>query len=219
MSCPDPVASPADWQYMSRIDAVPAMFQHVPVDGPEEPAVVQLQDGRILAIFRVESFHGHWGALSTDGGHHWGTPFETGTWAVSPNLLELKSGAIVLTSGRPAIGLWITSSHNFTGGKDQKWDFYNVIKAHNAKAADPSHRYPAVDAAVRNVSSPKYPVGYQHAGRGATTAYTGLTLLDEDDTLLLSYDRLANGWLGPPGPLGDADMVFSMIVKIRDGSL
>ena len=38
----------------------------------------------------------------------------------------MKSGAVVLTSGRPAIGLWVASSRNFTGGKDQHWDFHNV---------------------------------------------------------------------------------------------
>ena len=29
-------------------------------------------------------------------------------------------------------------------------------------------------------------------------------------------DRLANGWLGPPGPLGNADLVFAMTVKVSE---
>ena len=58
---------------------------------------------------------------------------------------------------------------------------------------------------MQNASSPHY--------SSATTAYTGLTSLD-DETLLLSYDRLANGWKGPPGQLGDSDKVFTMTVKI-----
>ena len=216
LSCPDPVNSPTEWQYTSTIDAAPAMFEHVPVDGPCEPAVVQLQDGRIFTVFRVESFRYHWGALSTDGAKTWGDPFETGTWAVAPNLLELTSGIVVLTSGRPAIGLWLASSRGFTGKADD-WEFHNVIKAHNGKVADPALRYPEVDAAVVNVSSRRY-VGknswpYKHAGHDATTAYTGLGQLN-DTTLLLSYDRLANGWDGPPGPMGEVDAVFSMTVKI-----
>jgi hypothetical protein len=49
----------------------------------------------------------------------------------------------------------------------------------------------------------------------STTAYTGLLALD-NKTLLLSYDRLASGWAGPPGRLGDADHVFSMRVTIEE---
>ena len=69
-----------------------------------------------------------------------------------------------------------------------------------------AYRFPAIDAAIENASSPHYP-------GGATTAYTGLLSLDET-TLLLTYDRLANGWGGPPGKMGRSDMVFSMTVKI-----
>ena len=98
------------------------------VAGPCEPALVQLQDGRILTVFRVDSFKGHWAALSSDGGRHWSAPFATGTWAVSPNLFQLKSGVVVLTSGRPSIGLWLTPPHSFEAGKPQAWEFHNVIK-------------------------------------------------------------------------------------------
>eukprot|EP01052_Picozoa_sp_SAG31_P039845 SAG31_NODE_5616_length_2422_cov_20.727938_2_plen_127_part_00 len=125
--------------------------------------------------------------------------------------MQMRSGAVVLTSGRPAIGLWVADPADIsTWGK---WKFHNIMMVHNAAVADPGHKFPSIDAAVENVSSPHYPVGYKHAGRGASTAYTGLASLD-DTTLLLSYDRLANGWAGPPGPLGDSDMVFAMTVKI-----
>ena len=48
----------------------------------------------------------------------------------------------------------------------------------------------------------------------SSTSYTGLLQLDEE-TLLLSYDRLAHGWAGPPGRLGDSDYVFSMRVTVK----
>jgi hypothetical protein len=200
------------------------------IEGPCEPTLVQLQDGRILTVFRVGSFKGHWAALSSDAGRHWSVPFATGTWAVSPSLFQLKSGVVVLTSGRPSIGLWLTSHHSFAGSRPQAWEFHNVIKvgnratatlrksivsllfnllthaqAHNAQVTNPADRYPDLDAAVQNASSPHY--------NSATTAYTGLTSLD-DETLLISYDRLANGWEGPPGKLGGCDKVFTMAVKI-----
>ena len=172
------------------------------IAGPCEPALVQLQDGRVLTVFRIDSYKNHWAALSSSNGADWGEPFETGTWAVAPSLFQLKSGAVVLTSGRPSIGLWVTSSQSFESGA---WEYRNVVAAHNAQVTNPAERFPDIDASVKNVSSPHY--------SAATTAYTGLLSLD-DETMLLSYDRLANGWAGPPGKLGDSDMVFSMTIKI-----
>ena len=100
------------WEYVSRIDHTPAMSANgATVEGPCEPSVVQLpgSDDRVLSVFRVQPFASHWAALSSDGGRHWGVPFSTGSWAVSPNLLALSSGAVVLTSGRPGIGLWLAT--------------------------------------------------------------------------------------------------------------
>ena len=76
-------------------------------------------------------------------------------------------------------------------------------------------RYPDIDAAVANVSShdsswivnAANPKGSHSMDSASSTAYTGLLALD-NETLLLSYDRLANGWAGPPGRLGDSDYVF-----------
>ena len=55
-----------------------------------------------------------------------------------------------------------------------------------------------------------------------TTAYTGLAELPTTDEqrqrgqsrLLVVYDRLANGWSLPPGPWGDSDAIFSMVVTL-----
>ena len=54
--------------------------------------------------------------------------------------------------------------------------------------------------------------------RASSTAYTGLLALD-NETLLLSYDRLAHGWHGPPGRLGDSDFVFAMRLTIKPDQL
>ena len=92
---PKPKTDPLAWEYVSRIDHTPAMSAHgAQVEGPCEPAVVQLPgaDDRLLSVFRVGAYVGHWAALSSDGGRHWGAPFPTGTWAVSPNLLASAPG-------------------------------------------------------------------------------------------------------------------------------
>ena len=101
-------------------------------------AVVQLpgHDDRLLSVFRIQSYTGHWAALSETSGRSWGTPFPTGTWAVSPNLLALNNGAVVLTSGRPGIGLWLASFAGHHGvGHDglPSWVFHNVIAEHNQR--------------------------------------------------------------------------------------
>lgn len=101
-------------------------------------AVVQLpgHDDRLLSVFRIQSYTGHWAALSETSGRSWGTLFPTGTWAVSPNLLALNNGAVVLTSGRPGIGLWLASFAGHHGvGHDglPSWVFHNVIAEHNQR--------------------------------------------------------------------------------------
>ena len=148
---------PLSWAYASRIDYTPAMgARGATVEGPCEPAIVQLPslDDRVLSVFRVMPFASHWATLSDDGGESWGTPFSTGTWAVSPNLLALNSGAVVLTSGRPGIGLWLTS---FQGHKCNDappvWKFHNVAAAHNKGVAVAALRFPDADVAVSNASS------------------------------------------------------------------
>ena len=153
-TCVDPVNSPTLWGYTSRIDAVPAMVPQNggSVEGPCEPALAQLPDGRVFVIFRVSSYQNMWGALSSDGGKHWDSPFSTGTWAVSPNLMVMRSGVVVLSAGRPSIGLWVTSFDT----TPPQWEFTNVIAVHNSQVTDTAHRYPAIDADVQNASSPVY---------------------------------------------------------------
>jgi hypothetical protein len=222
-----PATNPTAWQYVSRIDHTPAMSARgASVEGPCEPAVVQLpgSDGRVLSVFRVQAFASHWAALSSDNGRHWGEPFQTGTWAVSPNLLAMNNGAVVLTSGRPGIGLWLATFQAHTGVDHEilpTWQFHNVAAEHNKQMTVAALRYPEVDTAVTNASShdsawivnKANPAGSRSMDLSSSTAYTSLLAL-EDETLLMHYDRLANGWAGPPGRLGDSDYVFSMRVKV-----
>jgi hypothetical protein len=186
---------------------------------------VQLPGDRLLSVFRVGEFAGHWAAISIDKGQSWGEPFTTGTWSVSPNLLALSTGAVVLTSGRPGIGLWVASFQNHAGNGHAglpKWQFYNLAAEHNRQMPVVALRYPEVDTEVENASchdsswivNAANPNGSHSMTSSSSTAYTGALLLT-NDTILVSYDRLAHGWAGPPGRLGDSDYVFSMRVTIK----
>ena len=88
-ACPDPVNAPHAWVYRSRVDYVAEMTQlnnGFTVGGPMEPDIAQLADGRLLTVFRVDSYTTHWAAVSDDGlGLRWSKPFPTHTWAVLPS--------------------------------------------------------------------------------------------------------------------------------------
>jgi len=45
-----------------------------------------------------------------------------------------------------------------------------------------------------------------------STSYTGMALVGPDE-VLVSYDRLGNGWAGAPGPWGEKDAIFCVRVK------
>jgi hypothetical protein len=63
-------------------------------------------------------------ATSTDGGRSFGTAQETNAWAVFPQLRVLENGFLVLTAGRPGIGLWVQDGR---GALDaQGWKYFNL---------------------------------------------------------------------------------------------
>ena len=136
----------------------------------------------------------------------------------------MNNGAVVLTSGRLGIGLWLATFQAHTGVDHEilpTWQFHNVAAEHNKQMTVAALRYPEVDTAVTNASShdsawivnKANPAGSRSMDLSSSTAYTSLLAL-EDETFLMHYDRLANGWAGPPGRLGDSDYVFSMRVKV-----
>lgn len=180
------------------------------IGGPSEPTIAQLPSGVLLLLFRVTG-RPCMSARSTDGGASWSVPRETPVWAVWPELLALPNGVLVATSGRPSIGLW----HSGDGG--EQWTFVNVAATHNALLpAAPQLRYTARLAGCASIF---FPSCWNPALACAveTTSYTGLALLRGDTrnaSLLLTYDRLADGWDGPPGPYGKADRVFAMRIHV-----
>jgi hypothetical protein len=73
------------------------MLQHT--QGPCEPAMTLLKDGRVLVVFRLLTGTVLWKAYSADGGKSWGRTSATTAWSVWPQLLTMSNGAVVLTSG------------------------------------------------------------------------------------------------------------------------
>jgi hypothetical protein len=152
------------WTYASRVDVTDAMVASPKGagEGPCEPTMATLADGRTLAAFRLEGGHPVWLSYTSDNGktwseptpakgtqvglspasaciccafHRWhcpsiepfapshslclrmelrnlqapGSPGSAATpYAVWPQLLVLSNGALVLASGRPGIGFWVS---------------------------------------------------------------------------------------------------------------
>lgn len=94
------------WQWMSRIDQTATM--PIDVEGPCEPTLVTLNDGRLLTLFREmrrPPARNLWKAYSNDGAKTWTGLSMTPAWSVWPQLVLMSSGVLALTSGRPGIGL------------------------------------------------------------------------------------------------------------------
>ena len=166
-----------------------------------------------------------WRALSSDDGESWTAPVimdgahdgSGGQWSVRPQLRVLSNGLIVLGGGRPGIKLWVCAD-----GKGEAWRTIDIAQEHNAlvRATRPELLYVPK---VTNASSP-------FTGRADppnTSSYTSIYEVFDaatgksvggasNSTIVVSYDRLANGWGGPPGPWGEADTMMTMRITLTN---
>lgn len=153
-------------------------------------------------------------ATSTDGGRSFGIPRETNAWAVFPQVRVLDNGAIVLTAGRPGIGLWVQDSRN--GLIDPHgWRFYNLALEHNkAVGNQKSLQFGKPEVAIENASSPTSLPAMTKAYTGLETQGCARPVGAQSCKVTVSYDRICNGNAGPPGPHGDKDYAFTMEFRV-----
>ena len=200
------------WEYRSSIqwDGKHAKMPN-DVGGPAEPTLSILPDGKtILSIFRLASNKNLWMTTSTDGGVTFSQAQETNAWSVFPQLRLLGNDALVMTAGRPGIGVWVMNGSTVDNAKG--WMFYNLAAAHNTLISDVALQFNVPEVNIENVSSKtSVPV--------MTKAYTGLEVQGCDGegrcTLTVTYDRLCNSNDGPPGPYGKKDYAFSMEIYVE----
>ena len=206
------------WNLRSSVEWQPAYGNTS--DGPGEPSMARLPDGRLLLVFRSDSTQFYWRALSSDDGESWTAPVimdgahdgSGGQWSVRPQLRVLTNGMIVLGGGRPGIKLWVC-----TDGEGEAWQTIDIAQEHNrlVRATRPELLYVPK---VTNASSP-------FTGRADppnTSSYTSIyevfdaATKSSASTIVVSYDRLANGWGGPPGPWGAADTMMTMRITLSN---
>ncbi len=185
------------WQYLAEV----ARWQDLPEapEGPDESHSARLADGRLMCVYRVGSGneHSYCASHSPDDGVTWSPPQAlAGTWSVEPQLVCLEDGTLLLSGGRTGLFLWVCPE-----GDGRVWQPVNLGEHHNAALTDPALHFPAAFCAAR---------GDAHA----STSYTSMVSLGHGQ-VLLSYDRLGNGWSGAPGPLGPHDIAFSVRLRAR----
>jgi hypothetical protein len=185
------------WSYLSRVDVTPAMVASKggAGEGPCEPSMATLADGRVLAAFRLDASVPLWLAYSPDNGKTWtdpapaigaqavGTPGTADVvFAVWPQLLVLSNGALVLASGRPGIGFWVSPEAD-----GARWVGYDVEAEHS-----------------RNLPSDPWDAAH---GDGSTE-YTGIAEV-ESGVVLLAYDKTSGA-----GRSGNVQKVYSVRIKV-----
>ncbi len=89
-----------------------------------------------------------------------------------------------------------------TDGKGEKWEALNLGAHHNECTELEGHRFPEMFCSAESDGDP-----------AISTTCTGI-MPWKSDGLIVTYDRLANGWSSAPGPNGDFDRVFSVVLKI-----
>ena len=137
--------SPGSWGWRSQVaDGLKTGGQ----EGANENAIVVLDDpGALLCIFRVDGGDG-WPdhrhkpfmrVTSRDAGLHWSNPVSLPAHVLSarPQLVKLPGGPLLLSGGRPMLGLWIS-----VDGKGEGWSqTYNLAGYHNAGQPDKKLRF------------------------------------------------------------------------------
>jgi hypothetical protein len=188
------------WRHYSTIATAgdvlpPENWTQKGFEGPDETSMIRLAGGELMAVFRVGSGI-NWKlrrSYSSDDGRTWSKPEAISAYSVEPKLLRTANGTIVLASGRPGIGLWLS-----TDAKAQSWQYIDLVAIHNSFSDDQSYRIAPLD--------PEHPEKMWQ-----TTSYTGLVELNKN-RLLLAYDR--DPERAPSGP-DDLSRVFVMSIAVE----
>ena len=205
------------WNLISTIEWVPEMGTIS--DGPGEPSMTRLlNDGRILMIFRADSMKPYWKTYSSDDGYTWTIPVSMvsasnyhSQWSVKPRLRQVPNKPLlVLAGGRPGLFLWISEDFGNT------WSSYNIAAIHNVNI-QPTKNEPNVTKLKYNdqvVLCNNY-TDHRALPQPATSSYFGISF-SKDNSLVLSYDRLSDGWHGSNenGTWGNFDALFTMRVQL-----
>jgi BNR repeat-like domain len=183
-----------DWNYVSTIADGDTVISSVEpaegktYEGPCEPRMIRLRDGRLLAVMRRGSNNLMCSAWSSDDGKTWSEPVSTGFRGVKPALTAMQSGILACSTGRPDS---IAVRFSADGGKT--WTSQTELtKAYR-------------------VENP----GKSHATQ-KSTCYTGMIEV-EPGKLLVVYDHLpfVEGWgLNPDNEPAAMNTIYGTFLRV-----
>ena len=204
-------------------------------DGPGEPSTTRLSDNRLLMVIRIDGDAPYWKSFSSDDGHSWTVPVRMvsptglGQWSVKPRVRQVPgTNLLVLLGGRPGLNLWVSQDFGNT------WIRYNIAKEHNNQlqqhqAIEHNNQLQQHQGVQQRTTQNITELLYTHevvdctnwtaprANPPQTSSYFGATFA-RDGALVLSYDRLSDGWHGAHinGTWGSFDTMFTMRVFLQD---
>jgi hypothetical protein len=122
----------ANWTRRSTISAyVPGLNLAMGAEGPSETALIKLDNGNLLSVFRTGQPYPSnninaatpsiYSTISSDGGYTWTTPKMLGVTGVSPHLNKLPDGTVAMTYGRYGVNML------FADPTASRWSFPTVI--------------------------------------------------------------------------------------------
>ncbi|TAJ30687.1 MAG: exo-alpha-sialidase [Nitrospirae bacterium] len=123
---PDPVIPPSDASRLTSDETVHCA-------GFNEATLVELQDGRVLAVLRQQGVEGRkrdlYRSISSDGGRTWSVPQAMPLWGTSPSLHLGPSGEVILgyrnhlgnpqSLNEPGVGISVSDDGGLTWSRHQ----------------------------------------------------------------------------------------------------
>jgi hypothetical protein len=172
-------------------------------EGPCESAICRLKDGRLMSVFRLDSYVPYGRTYSTDDGRTWSAPENIAPASVEPSLAVLGDGVVALSGGRNGIYVWFNAD-----GAGRDWQAVDIVAAHNA-ARPPADRIgPDMRECWKSLEEMR-----KLSLAAWSSSYTELMPLDER-TLLLIYDRIGFGWHPIPDDSDETKSVWVMRLRV-----
>ena len=200
------------WNLRSKLPVV------APKDGtkcqsPGENTIVELMGGKeLLLVARCGDNQQLLAWISTDSGVTWERhSLPRGMFGVMPVAVRMENGAIVLTTGRGGLALWLNAK-----GDGREWTLTNVGQVHNTLVLQNKNL---------NGTSLQYTSEFlRFEATRETTAYNTLRKLGSNDGIVC-YDRTSSSdaipgkpTCGPPGNRDKNDHVFCMQFSVVENS-
>jgi len=181
-------------------------------NGPSEPSLCRLADGRLMCVVRLQGRDMGYAAGQTwsdDDGKTWSKPITMApdVFPVQPSLAVMKKGTVVLSGGRPGLYAWFNAD-----GTGRDWQRVDMMAHHDAFAPkDPMKEVLDKEQAIKQKVKTEF---CRECASFRTSAYTEVVKLDDTHALYI-YDRIPYGWYPIPKGSPETNSVWAVRMTVR----